>query len=98
MALQHLHQKYIGEFIIKSNENNDEEEQKINRFYKSNPSMINIESKKAFDDIVVGKNNTNESNIKDNKNSSKNILNEEEFNKAFTSKDRIARTPPGEIK
>ncbi len=90
-----MHYKYLGEFIIKANDINDEEEQRLDNFYRNNPTMIIDEGKKSHDDTVVGSGkNIEEDKSKEKKNVPQGKEEQDEFNTAFEKKDKIPRTPP----
>ena len=116
-----------SDFIIRNDNQNEEEILKIQKFMQSNPNMLisenriksdnaneeinlNIENNKEENENEEDENeekNNEESNIKDKSKSRKNepekVGNEIyeqniDIEKAFEKHDRIARTPPGELK
>lgn len=100
------HYKFLDVFVIRNDEVNSEEEQKLEIFSKNNPSMIReeINNDKSVEEI---KNDSNEQQNKpkeENKEENKGNSGEGNYDKdmdiakAFEKKDRIARTPPGEVK
>ena len=122
-----MHHKYVSDFIIRNDNQNEEEILKIQKFMQSNPNMLisenriksdnaneeinlNIENNKEENENEEDENeekNNEESNIKDKSKSKKNepekVGNEIyeqniDIEKAFEKHDRIARTPPGELK
>jgi hypothetical protein len=122
-----MHHKYVSDFIIRNDNQNEEEILKIQKFMQSNPNMLisenriksdnaneeinlNIENNKEENENEEDENeekNNEESNIKDKSKSRKNepekVGNEIyeqniDIEKAFEKHDRIARTPPGELK
>jgi hypothetical protein len=122
-----MHHKYVSDFIIRNDNQNEEEILKIQKFIQSNPNMLisenriksdnaneeinlNIENNKEENENEEDENeekNNEESNIKDKSKSKKNepekVGNEIyeqniDIEKAFEKHDRIARTPPGELK
>jgi hypothetical protein len=124
-----MHHKYVSDFVIRNDNQNEEEILKIQKFMQSNPNMLlsdnkikidkggdineeinlNIENKeeneKNEQDVNESKNNEdskiNKSKIKKNEPEKIGIeLYEQniDIEKAFEKHDRIARTPPGELK
>ncbi len=121
-----MHHKYVSDFIIRNDNQNEEEILKIQKFMQMNPNMLisdnrvkldktgdneeinlNIDNREENENEEENEEKINEDN-KDNKD--KNKKNEQEKNgmeiyeqnidieKAFEKHDRIARTPPGELK
>ena len=121
-----MHHKYVSDFIIRNDNQNEEEILKIQKFMQMNPNMLisdnrakldktgdneeinlNIDNREENENEEEKEEKINEDN-KDNKD--KNKKNEQEKNgmeiyeqnidieKAFEKHDRIARTPPGELK
>ena len=121
-----MHHKYVSDFIIRNDNQNEEEILKIQKFMQINPNMLisdnrvkldktgdneeinlNIDNREENENEEENEEKINEDN-KDNKD--KNKKNEQEKNgmeiyeqnidieKAFEKHDRIARTPPGELK
>ena len=121
-----MHHKYVSDFIIRNDNQNEEEILKIQKFMQMNPNMLisdnrakldktgdneeinlNIDNREENENEEENEEKINEDN-KDNK--EKNKKNEQEKNgmeiyeqnidieKAFEKHDRIARTPPGELK
>ena len=121
-----MHHKYVSDFIIRNDNQNEEEILKIQKFMQMNTNMLisdniakldktgdneeinlNIDNREENENEEENEEKINEDN-KDNKD--KNKKNEQEKNgmeiyeqnidieKAFEKHDRIARTPPGELK
>ena len=121
-----MHHKYVSDFIIRNDNQNEEEILKIQKFMQMNPNMLisdnrakldktgdneeinlNIDNREENENEEENEEKINEDN-KDNKD--KNKKSEQEKNgmeiyeqnidieKAFEKHDRIARTPPGELK
>lgn len=127
-----MHHKYVSDFVIRNDNQNEEEILKIQKFMQSNPNMLlsdnkikmdksgdanddinlNIENKDENENERENEEDENESknNEDNNKSKSKSKKNEPEkigielyeqnidIEKAFEKHDRIARTPPGELK
>ena len=120
-----MHHKFVSDFVIRNDNQNEEEILKIQKFMQSNPNMLISENKinksgEGNEEINLNlenkeeKENENEEQENDeeknNKDKSKSKKNEQEkigielyeqnidIEKAFEKHDRIARTPPGELK
>ena len=124
-----MHHKYVSDFIIRNDNQNEEEIVKIQKFMQSNPNMLIADNNKtkmdksgdANEEIDLNIENKDENENEDDENESKNNednnkskskskKNEPEkigielyqqnidIEKAFEKHDRIARTPPGELK
>ena len=120
-----MHHKFVSDFVIRNDNQNEEEILKIQKFMQSNPNMLISENKinksgEGNEEINLNlenkeeKENENEEEEneeeKNNKDKSKSKKNEQEkigielyeqnidIEKAFEKHDRIARTPPGELK
>jgi hypothetical protein len=118
-----MHHKYISDFIIRNDNQNEEEIMKIQKFMQYNPNMLYSDNKVKVENdnneineeinlnIEDNKEGNNEDdNANENKDSSQKEKNEQAKNgieiyqqdidieKAFEKHDRIARTPPGELK
>ena len=125
-----MHHKYVSDFVIRNDNQNEEEILKIQKFMQSNPNMllsdnkikidksgdineeinINIDNKEEKEKNEQQDVNESKNNEDSNVNKSKLKKNEPEkigielyeqnidIEKAFEKHDRIARTPPGELK
>ena len=124
-----MHHKYVSDFVIRNDNQNEEEILKIQKFMQSNPNMLLSDNKIKIDksgdaneeiNLNIDNKEENEKNeeegneSKNNEDSnvdkSKIKKNEPEkigielyeqnidIEKAFEKHDRIARTPPGELK
>ena len=124
-----MHHKYVSDFVIRNDNQNEEEIVKIQKFMQSNPNMLIADNNKtkmdksgdANEEIDLNIENKDENENEDDENESKNNednnkskskskKNEPEkigielyqqnidIEKAFEKHDRIARTPPGELK
>ena len=125
-----MHHKYVADFVIRNDNQNEEEITKIQKFMQTNPNMLLSDNKIKVDksgdaneeinlDIENKEENKNEEDENEddennednnNKDKSKSKKNEPEkigielyeqnidIEKAFEKHDRIARTPPGELK
>ena len=125
-----MHHKYVSDFVIRNDNQNEEEILKIQKFMQSNPNMLLSDNKIKMDksgdindeiNLNIDNKEENEKNEQQDVNESKNNedsnvnksklkKNEPEkigielyeqnidIEKAFEKHDRIARTPPGELK
>ena len=125
-----MHHKYVSDFVIRNDNQNEEEILKIQKFMQSNPNMllsdnkikidksgdineeinINVDNKEEKEKNEQQDVNESKNNEDSNVNKSKLKKNEPEkigielyeqnidIEKAFEKHDRIARTPPGELK
>ena len=125
-----MHHKYVSDFVIRNDNQNEEEILKIQKFMQSNPNMLISDNKIKMDksgdindeiNLNIDNKEENEKNEQQDVNESKNNedsnvnksklkKNEPEkigielyeqnidIEKAFEKHDRIARTPPGELK
>ena len=125
-----MHHKYVSDFVIRNDNQNEEEILKIQKFMQSNPNMLISDNKIKIDksgdindeiNLNIDNKEENEKNEQQDVNESKNNedsnvnksklkKNEPEkigielyeqnidIEKAFEKHDRIARTPPGELK
>ena len=125
-----MHHKYVSDFVIRNDNQNEEEILKIQKFMQTNPNMLlsdnkikmdksgdandeinlNIENKDENENENEEDENESKNNEDNNKSKSKSKKNEPEkigielyeqnidIEKAFEKHDRIARTPPGELK
>ena len=125
-----MHHKYVSDFVIRNDNQNEEEILKIQKFMQSNHNMLLSDNKLKMDksgdindeiNLNIDNKEENEKNEQQDVNESKNNedsnvnksklkKNEPEkigielyeqnidIEKAFEKHDRIARTPPGELK
>ena len=125
-----MHHKYVSDFVIRNDNQNEEEILKIQKFMQSNPNMLLSDNKIKMDksgdindeiNLNIDNKEENEKNeqqdVNESKNNEDNNVNKSklkknepekigielyeqniDIEKAFEKHDRIARTPPGELK
>ena len=124
-----MHHKYVSDFVIRNDNQNEEEILKIQKFMQSNPNMLLSDNKIKIDksgdineEINLNidnkeENEKNEQEVNESKNNEDSNVNKSklkknepekigielyeqniDIEKAFEKHDRIARTPPGELK